>query len=222
MRTVIGSSFNPRSTPEVPSSTRHVCCATPPDSPPCGGGRVGVEAHPLDNANLFLVRALPCWATDNLPGALDAATEGVRHGRAARATNWDQINLVRLGFAHLFADNRIQAEGLLFRAARLALDDGNTLQPGVALQRLSALAAADNHPTAAALLLGASTTLVPFWPLMARRFGPLLDRGRDELGDRFDAEFEAGNLLAPDEAVALALDPSSVERRRRSNRPTID
>ena len=157
--------------------------------------------------NLFLVRALLCWATDDLPGALDAATEGIRHSRAARATNWEQINLVALGVAHLFADDRIQAEGLLLQAARLALDDGNTLQVGVALQALSALAAAENHPTTAARLLGASTTLVPYWPLMARRYRPFIDRARDQLGDRFDAEVEAGKLLTPDEAVALALDP---------------
>ena len=42
---------------------------------------------------------------------------------------------------------------------------------------------------------------------MARRYGPLLDRAHDQLGDRFDADVEAGKLLTPDEAVALALDP---------------
>jgi non-specific serine/threonine protein kinase len=157
--------------------------------------------------NLLMVRAMLCWATDDLPGMIDAATEGIRHSRAARATNWEQANLVVLGGAHLFSDDRIQAEGLLLQAARLALDDGNILQVGIALHALCGLAAAEDHPTAAARLLGASATLVPFWPLMARRYGPLLDRARDELGDRFDAEVEAGRHLTPQEAVALALDP---------------
>ena len=156
--------------------------------------------------NLYLVRGLLCWAIDDQPGLIDAATEGVRHGRAARATNWEQVNLAMLGGAHLFSDDRPQAEGLLFQAARLALDDGNILQVGVALQALSALAAAEDHPTTAARLLGASIALVPFWPLMARRYGRFIDRARDQLGDRFDAEVEAGKLLTPDEAVALALD----------------
>ena len=111
-----------------------------------------------------------------------------------------------LGAAHLFADDRIQAEGLLLQAARLALDDGNTLFFGVVLQGLSVVAAAENHPTAAARLLGASTTLVPFWPLMARRYGPLLDHARPARRP-FDTEIEAGKLLTPDQAVALALDP---------------
>ena len=157
--------------------------------------------------NLFTVRALLCWATDDRPGMIDAATEGIRHSRAARATNWEQINLLLLGGAHLFSDDLIQAGGFLLQGARLALDDGNTLQLGVALQVLSALAAAEDHPTTAAQLLGASTTLVPYWPLMARRYRPLLDHARDELGDRFDAEVEAGKHLTPDQAVALALDP---------------
>lgn len=68
-------------------------------------------------ANLLLVRGLHCWAIDDLPGVMHAATEGIRHSRAAR------------------------------------------------------------------------------------------DRARDQLGGRFKAEFEAGKLLTPVEAVALALDP---------------
>ena len=157
--------------------------------------------------NLFLVRALLCWATDDQPGAIDAATEGIRHSRAARATNWEQANLVALGAAHLFADDRIQAEGLLLQAARLALDDGNTLFFGVVLQGLSALAAAENHPTAAARLLGASTTLGAVLAAHGPPLRAVARPRRDELGDRFDTEIEAGKLLTPDQAVALALDP---------------
>ena len=157
--------------------------------------------------NLFMVRALLCWATDDQPGMIDAATEGIRHSRAARATNWEQINLVVLGGPISSPMTASKQRVSCSKAARLALDDGNTLQLGVALQGLSALAAAEDHPTAAARLLGASTTLVPYWPLHARRYGPFIDHARDELGDRFDAEVEAGKHLTPDQAVALALDP---------------
>ena len=160
-------------------------------------------------AHLCMDRALLSFALDDIPACLEAATAGVRHGQEGRSTNWEQANLAALGVAHLFLGDLTRAEGCFLRSARLALDEGNTLQAGIPLQGLAALAAAQHRPVIAARLLGAGTGLLPLFPLMARRYDPLLDRARSELGEQFDTEVEAGTRLTPDEAVILALSEPS-------------
>ncbi|RLE16542.1 MAG: hypothetical protein DRJ50_14930, partial [Actinobacteria bacterium] len=140
----------------------------------------------------------------------DLAHAGCRHARQAQNTSWEQINLVALGTGHLLAGSFDDAETALIRAARLALDDGNILQLGVALQALAALAAVLGDGQRAARLLGAGTTLAPFWPLMKHGLGPYLDLAREELGDDFDAGLELGRNLAPADAVTLALTAPSI------------
>jgi len=156
-------------------------------------------------AHTYLDRALLAWCVGDITAIPDLAQAGCRHARQARNTYWEQINLVALGTGHLLAGSLDDAETALFRAARLALDNGNVLQLGVALQTLAALAAVLGDGRRAAKLLGAGTTLAPFWPLMKRGLRPYLDLVRDELGEGFDAEVELGRSLDPADAVALIL-----------------
>jgi predicted ATPase/DNA-binding SARP family transcriptional activator len=161
-------------------------------------------------AHNYLDRALLAWCVGDITAIPDLAQAGCRHARKAQNTHWEQINLVALGTGHLLTGSLDDAETALFRAARLALDDGNLLQLGVALQALAALAAVLGDGQRAARLLGAGTTLAPFWPLMKRGLGPYRDLAREDLGEGFDAGFELGRSLGPAEAVTLALNtPSS-------------
>ena len=156
-------------------------------------------------AHNYLDRALLAWCVGDTAAIPDLAQAGCRHARHARNTSWEQINLVALGTGRLLAGSLDDAETELIRAARLALDDGNVLQLGVALQVLAALVAALGDGRRAAKLLGAGTTLAPLWPLMKRGLGPYLDLAREDLGESFEPEVELGRSLAPADAVMLAL-----------------
>ncbi len=88
----------------------------------------------------------------------------------------------------------------------MAHEDQNLMQLGIALQGMAVLAAAERDSRRSARLWGAAGTLCPYWPLFDRRYGPLLEPARADLGDSWAAEVAAGAELSPDRAVALALD----------------
>jgi tetratricopeptide (TPR) repeat protein len=156
-------------------------------------------------AHLLLDRSLVAWSEDDIEEILASAEEGCLRARTCGSTTWEQINLTALGTGHLERGEGDEAETALLRAARMALDDGNVMQLGVALQVLAALSAERGDQRVAARLLGAGLTLAPSWPLVERRLSRWLDRARDALGPEFDVEVNCGRALSASDAVAVAF-----------------
>jgi len=158
-------------------------------------------------AHLWMDRALLAWCVGDDEAVVAAAQRGCEHARLVGNTSWEQINLAAVGIGELAVGATDRAEMPLLRAAKLALDSGNVMQLGVALQGLAALSAARGDAPTAARLLGSGQQLAPLWPLMQRRLGPYLAFVRGELGDSYEIEVERGHNLTPEQAVALTLLP---------------
>ena len=89
------------------------------------------------------------------------------------------------------------------RAARTALDIGNRMQFGLALQSLALIAELDADLVRAARLWGASTTRAPVWPILEPLYS--LRHARDALGERFDAEVAGSANISDEQALSLAI-----------------
>jgi len=128
-------------------------------------------------------------------------------GRRWEATNAE----IAVGYALVAADRHAEARPLLEGALANAVDMGS---PGSIMEALVLLAAVRMEADAAAatrLLAGIRTIADEkgreLDPRYAGRVLETTERsGRERLGPRFEAEWEAGSGLTLEEAVALALD----------------
>ena len=140
-------------------------------------------------------------------GALAAgerdALQGHSLGRAAEAPTYEQIGLVALGFLVSLRSALDEARTHLLRAALLAIDAGNELQLGIAMQVLASIADIEGQPARAARLWGAGTRSTPVWPVFEEWWFP--GRAREALGERFEAEVAAGRGLSTRQVLDLAI-----------------
>jgi predicted ATPase/class 3 adenylate cyclase len=141
---------------------------------------------------------------------LEEAIDNFRRlGRRWEATNAE----IMVGFALIGEDQPREARQVLEGALRAAIELESV---SAFIECAIALAAArvDDDPTVAARLLAAvgriaedgGHVLDPRWQLPW--FQATEDKAREQLGDRFEREWEAGRSLTLDEAVALALGES--------------
>lgn len=157
----------------------------------------------LGLAMVAMDRMLIAFGRD-LPEALDAAgQEQLRHSRLANAVQYEQIALVSLGVSAYLRGGLDRRSALLREAVHLAMETGNRLQLGIALQAVAATTAGCD-PRRAARLWGAGVDWAPLWPLFERRYAVLLEAARHGLGAEFDRLATAGAALTVDDAVVLS------------------
>jgi len=156
-------------------------------------------------AHVALSRWLLAAALDDPAAVRHAADDCLAHARAADSRIFEQMGVLGHGVADLLAGELEPAALHVLGAARLALDDGNLLQLGPALQCLAGIAGAHDDAVDAARLWGAATRLAPAWPLIARTVhGRFVAPACAALGDRLDDEIEAGRAMDPAAALDLA------------------
>jgi hypothetical protein len=160
------------------------------------------EDHQMQ-AHLLMVRALALYAQGFLDRSLDEFAVGQAYSRAHHLDPYEQATMAMQACAHLKRGHSDAARPLALHAAQIALDTGNTMQFGLTLQPLAAIAEADGDAVRAAQLWGAATARAPLWPL----FAPLyrFRSARDVLGDGFRAEEALGAALSSQQALALAV-----------------
>ncbi len=163
-------------------------------------------ADPTDHqlqAHLHMDRALLNFARDDLPQSLEHARACEEYSRAHDQPAYEQASLVVQASAMLRAEEVEAARPRALAAARSALDMGNRVQFGVAVQLLAGVAELDCDLIRAARLWGAGTARAPVWPLLEPSCS--FSRARDALGDRFDSEAARCASISDDEAMSLAI-----------------
>lgn len=178
-----------------------------------GAGPLLDEAEPVLSdadeqvwlAHLYLVRSLDLYRLGLDHELSEIARRQLDHSRRAESPGFEQLAYVALAVYHLGQGELSTAADHGLRAARSALDQGNLLQLGVALQAAAWVVAAEGRDRAAARVWGAGAALCPTWPMFARRYGPALAGLQARLGDRFDPEVDVGAHLDLDEAIALLV-----------------
>jgi hypothetical protein len=155
------------------------------------------DVSSVDTARLELADAF-----DDVDGIVSISAELLRDGaEGERITSEAYIGLAH---AHRLRGDLHGAQRELLRALQIEVDRSDLLYAGVTLQSLAALAARCDHPAEAARLWGAGTLYSAEWPLFRRKNGPLLERVRATLGDRFDEEAAVGRAMSLDELQTLA------------------
>ena len=157
----------------------------------------------LGLAMVAMDRMLIAFGRDRPEAAEAAGQEQLLHSRLANAVQYEQIALISLGVSAYLRGGLERSSALLREAVHLAVDTGNRLQVGIALQAVAATTAAID-PRRAAQLWGAGTDWAPLWPLFDRRYGEMLEAARAELGREFDQLAAVGTELTVDEAVRLS------------------
>lgn len=168
--------------------------------------RAAEIADPADRqlqAHLLMDRALLHFAQGDLAQCIEQARACEECSRAHAQGPYEQACLVIQVASMLRSGDADAARPLAIRAARLALDMGNRMQLGMALQPLARIAELDGDLVRAARLWGAGTARAPVWPV----FEPVytVSRARDSLGDRFDAEVTHSTTLGDEDALSLAI-----------------
>lgn len=133
--------------------------------------------------------------------AIAAAEWTERFSQRVHIPIYEQAALLMRAQAQTALGRAEESQVTSLRAARIALDAGNSMQMGVALLNLAGAAQAD--PVRAARLFGAGTSRAPLWP--GFRASQYPEQAARALGDRFEAEVEAGRHLSTDEALELAI-----------------
>jgi predicted ATPase/class 3 adenylate cyclase len=124
---------------------------------------------------------------------------------------WEATN-AEVAVAHTLTEEGLQEEArpIIEKALRAAVDLQSALLAVDALVIVSGIRV-QSHPVAAVRMLSASRTLAEEngWHAQDLYYGPVAERAeaaaREQLGDGFEAEWEAGRLLSLERAVALAL-----------------
>ena len=159
------------------------------------------EDHVIQ-AHLAMNRAGLEIASGNLEAAADAAQQCREFARVVGVASYEQAGLLLRGLSLLALGREEEAWATGLRAARMALDAGNTIQFGVAVQQLARLTEA-RDPATAARLWGAATLRSPVIPTFEAIVFPA--RAARALGDRFDVESEGGCRLSAEAALDLAI-----------------
>jgi predicted ATPase/DNA-binding SARP family transcriptional activator len=157
-------------------------------------------------SHLWMDRMLAAYAVGDLDSANRACEAGIEQQRMCGNRMYEQVLRTALGAGAVHRGDLATARRELTDAVTMAHEDQNLMQLGIALQGMAVLAAAERDSRRSARLRGAAGTLCPYWPLFERRYGPLLEPVRVDLGHSWDHEVAAGAQLSPDRAVALALD----------------
>jgi predicted ATPase/DNA-binding SARP family transcriptional activator len=153
-------------------------------------------------AHLTMNRAGLHIASGDLGAAVDAARLCEKQAHSAGISTYEQAGQLLLGVSLLGLGHRDEALATALRAARLAIDAGNRMQLGLALQQLARTADAEDAVRAAALW-GAATARSPVLPAFERVLFPI--GAATALGDRFEVEVGAGRRLAAEDALDLAI-----------------
>lgn len=155
-------------------------------------------------AHVEMVRALAAYARDDLDAVERAAESGLEHAAAAGEHSlYRQLHVLIRGVARLYREEPQATAPEIVQATAMANDAHNLFQLGLALQAAAVHQAMSGEAVVAARLWGAGQRLAPVWPLFQRRYDPLLERARRELGPQFDDEVAVGGAMPLDEAVAL-------------------
>ncbi|MDH3959178.1 MAG: hypothetical protein OEU98_06880, partial [Actinomycetota bacterium] len=159
------------------------------------------EDHVIQ-AHLAMNRAGLEIGSGNLGAAVNAAEQCREFARIVGVQTYEQAGLLLLGISMLALGHEEEAWATGLRAARMALDAGNHMQFGIAVQQLARLTEV-RDPAMAARLWGAGTLHSPVIPT----FEPFLfpAKAADALGVRFDTEVSAGHHLSADAALDLAI-----------------
>lgn len=151
--------------------------------------------------------AMNCSYYWYLAGDLDACERAAQRCRvraeAAGSSIYEQTALIGLAVVDLGRGATSDAKALALRAAQTALDAANTLQFGVSLMLLSAIAEVDGRAEPAALLWGAGTARAPAWPFIGERWFPA--NAQAALAEAFEATAAGGATLAPRELLDVAI-----------------
>jgi len=168
-------------------------------------------AYPPGPVAVLQARALNGFYEADLGAVRAAATEGARRSRESGDLYALQMMLLNLGSAALLAGNLGEAEPLLAEGLRIARQTDDRVAQFHLVGVLGCRAARSGQARLAARLLGAADTartgaganVIPFLvPALARA----AETAAAALGTiRFEAEFDAGQRLSRDAALALAL-----------------
>ncbi len=134
--------------------------------------------------------------------AIAAAERTEEYCHRVGIPTYEQAGLMLHAVALLGLGRLDAARTTALRAARIALDEANSMQLGFALMDLAPLAARED-PVRAAHLWGAATARAPVIPAYRTLWFPA--RAAEALGSDFDAEVERGRALSADEAMDLAI-----------------
>lgn len=160
-------------------------------------------------AHLYMDRLLAAYAIADLDATTEYADRAIAESRLARTDAFAQIAHTALGVVGLHRGDLTGALSQLRIAIRMAQDEHNTLQLGIALQAFAIHRVLDDSDADADAVWVAARRVSPVWPLFARRYGELIGAERvAELEARFES-INSGTSIAPlplDAAVALALD----------------
>ncbi len=159
------------------------------------------EDHVIQ-AHLAMNRAGLEIAGGNMDAAADAAAYCQELAIRVGIPTYEQAGLLLFGISMLALGRADEAWATGLRAAKMALDAGNRMQFGHALQQLARLTEA-RDPATTARLWGAATLRSPVIPA----FEPIVfpASAAHTLGVRFDIEASAGRLLSADAALDLAI-----------------
>ena len=163
-------------------------------------------------AHLSLDRMLAAYALGDLEGVARFADLAIAEDRLARARMFTQIAHVGHGVSKLHLGDLAGALPHLRTGIRMADDDHNALQLGIALQALAVHHVLAGRERKAARVWGAARSAAPLWPLFDRRYGSLIGRDRlARLEEAFESDMAAGTVPAIGEVVeqALAFSPTA-------------
>ena len=158
-------------------------------------------------AHLCMDRLLAAYAVADLDATTEYADRTIAESRLARTDSFAQIAHTALGVVGLHRGDLTGALSQLRIAIRMAKDEHNTLQLGIALQAFAIHRALDDSDADAVWV--AARSVSPLWPLFARRYGELIGAERVAALEAGFESINAGTSVAPlplDAAVALALD----------------
>lgn len=157
-------------------------------------------------AHLYMDRMIAAYATGDLDGAGRFADLTIAEDRLAHMRMFSQIAYAGRGVRKLHLDDRGDALSDLHTAIRLAHDDHNSLQLGIALQALAVHHTLAGHDADAARIWAAARSVSPLWPVFERRYGELIGRGSMErLEAAFASATSAGTVVPLDELVEWIL-----------------
>ncbi len=156
-------------------------------------------------AMVYLARTMMAWTARDAPGMEAAASTWLRHSRAIGSWAFaDRAEFfLRLARVQQGQSDPDLAEPLL-RTARRSLTQHNMFVLSLALRALAGVAGARGKVAQATRLWMAGVALHA--PSLVELHRSEAASVRRVLGDRFDAEVEAGRRLTPAEAVELAFE----------------